>query len=58
MLLDHTQEADDHLRGRANKDLALASLLGVVNGLKGVSKNRTAGHCGVLVCQLKQELVV
>lgn len=56
MLLDHLQEADDHLRGRADKHLALTSLLGVVNALKSVSKNRRTSHCRMLVYQSVEQL--
>lgn len=44
MLLDHLQEADDNLGGRADEHLALTSLLGVGNSLKSISEDRGAGH--------------
>lgn len=45
MLLHHLQKADDDLGGRADKDLALASLLSVVDVLKSVSEDRGTSHC-------------
>lgn len=37
VLLDHLQKADDNLRGRTDKNLALTGLLSVMNSLQGVS---------------------
>ena len=46
MLLHHTQEFDDDFRARADQDLALASLLGVVDGLERIVEDRCARHDG------------
>ena len=40
MLLHHLQELDDDLRARADQDLALAGLLGVVDGLERIVEDR------------------
>lgn len=45
MLLHDLQELDDDLGGGSNHDLSLTSLLGVGDGLKGVSENRGSSHC-------------
>lgn len=39
MLLHDVQETDDDLGGRADQDLALAGLLGVVDGVKRIVEN-------------------
>jgi hypothetical protein len=39
VLLHDVQETDDDLGGRTDQDLALASLLGVVDGVKRIVKN-------------------
>lgn len=50
MLLHDLQELDDDLGGGADQDLALASLLGVVDVLQSIVENRSANHLdGVLV---------
>ena len=45
MLLHDVQETDDDLGGRADQDLALAGLLGVVDGVKRIVEDRSADHC-------------
>ena len=49
MLLHHLQEFDNHLRARPNHDLALASLLGIVDGLKRIVENGRFDHGGGIV---------
>jgi len=45
VLLHNLQELDDNLRGRSDQDLTLTGLLGVVDSVQGVSKDRGSGHC-------------
>lgn len=40
------QELDDDLGGGADQDLALASLLGVVDGIQAVVENGSLDHFG------------
>jgi hypothetical protein len=47
MLLHDLQELDDDLGCGSNQDLSLTSLLGVGDGLEGVSKNRGSSHCEI-----------
>lgn len=46
MLLHDVQEADDDLGGRADQDLALAGLLGVVDGVERIVQDGGL-HLGV-----------
>jgi hypothetical protein len=47
--LHDSEELDDDLGRRSDQDLALASLLGVVHGVKRIVENGSADHfCGVL----------
>jgi hypothetical protein len=46
MLLHHLQELDNHLRARADHDLALAGLLGVVDGLERIVEDGCLNHFG------------
>ena len=46
MLLHHLQELDDDLGARADHDLALASLLGVVDGLERIVEDGCFDHDG------------
>eukprot|EP00515_Schizochytrium_aggregatum_P018991 CAMPEP_0202104638 /NCGR_PEP_ID=MMETSP0965-20130614/5579_1 /ASSEMBLY_ACC=CAM_ASM_000507 /TAXON_ID=4773 /ORGANISM="Schizochytrium aggregatum, Strain ATCC28209" /LENGTH=310 /DNA_ID=CAMNT_0048673505 /DNA_START=60 /DNA_END=993 /DNA_ORIENTATION=+ len=46
VLLHALEELDDHLRGRADKHLALAPLLSVANGLEGIGQHGHANHLG------------
>ena len=49
MLLHNLQELDNHLRARTDEDLALASLLGVVDGFERIVEDRRLDHdCGDL----------
>lgn len=55
MLLHHTQELDDDLGARSDEDLALASLLGVVDGVKRIVENASLDHFdGVLESSLRR----
>lgn len=45
MLLHDLEELDDDLGCRSDHDLSSASLLGVGDGLKGVSENGGSSHC-------------
>lgn len=45
MLLDNLQETNNDLGGRADKNLALASLLSVGDGLESISEDGSASHC-------------
>lgn len=45
MLLHNAQKFDDDLRAGSNEDLALASLLGVVDGVEGVVQDTSFDHC-------------
>lgn len=49
MLLHDLQELDDDLGGRADQDLALARLLGVVDALESIVENGSADHLGGVV---------
>ena len=44
MLLHHLQELDNDLRARADQDLALASLLGVVDGIERIVEDGSFDH--------------
>ena len=44
MLLHDVQETDDDLGGRADQDLALAGLLGVVDGVKRIVEDGNLDH--------------
>ena len=46
VLLHDGQELDDDLGGRADQDLALAGLLGVVDGIEAVVENGSLDHFG------------
>lgn len=46
MALHDGQELDDDLGGRADQDLALASLLGVVDSIEAVVENGSLDHFG------------
>ena len=46
MLLHHLQELDDDLGAGADHDLALAGLLGVVDGLERIVEDGCFDHCG------------
>ena len=47
VLLHDVQEADDDLGGRTDQDLALAGLLGVVDGVEGIVEDGSLDHvCG------------
>jgi hypothetical protein len=47
VLLHNRQELDNDLRARADHDLALALLLGVVDSIEAVVENGSASHlCG------------
>jgi hypothetical protein len=46
VLLHDSEELDDDLGGRADQDLALASLLGVVDGIEAVVENGSLDHFG------------
>lgn len=48
VLLHDRQELDDDLGGRTDEDLALASLLGVVHGVKRIVKDGGLDHFGGL----------
>ena len=48
MLLHDLEELDDHLGGGTDEDLALATLLGVVDALEGVVQHADADHDIVL----------
>lgn len=42
--LSDLEELDDDLGGRADHDLALAGLLGVVDAVEGIVEDRSANH--------------
>jgi hypothetical protein len=44
MLHHDSQELDDDFRARPDHNLSLASLLGIVDGLQGVTQNVHAHH--------------
>lgn len=46
VLLHDSQELDDDLGGGADQDLALAGLLGVVDGIEAVVENGSLDHFG------------
>ena len=46
VLLHDVQETDDDLGGGADQDLALASLLGVVDGIKRIVEDGGLDHFG------------
>lgn len=46
MALHDLEELDDDLGGRSDHDLALAGLLGIVDGVEGIVENRGADHFG------------
>lgn len=46
MLLHDRQELDNDLGGRADHDLALASLLGVVHGVERIVEDGSLDHFG------------
>lgn len=46
MSLHDLEELGDDLGGRSDHDLALAGLLGVVDGVEGIVENRSANHFG------------
>ena len=48
VLLHDVQEADDDLGGRTDQDLALAGLLGVVDGVERIVENGSLDHFGGL----------
>jgi hypothetical protein len=45
VLLHDAQELDDDLGGRTDQDLTLASLLGVVDGVKRIVEDGSLDHC-------------
>lgn len=48
VLLHDAEELDNDLGGRADQDLALASLLGVVDGVERIVEDRGLDHfCGL-----------
>lgn len=49
MLLHDSKELDDNLGGRTDEDLALASLLGVVHGVKRIVEDGGLDHFDGLV---------
>lgn len=46
VLLHDSQELDDDLGARSDQDLALACLLGVVDGLERIVENGSTSHLG------------
>lgn len=44
MLLHNSQELDDDLGARSDEDLTLASLLGIVHGVKRIVKDTSLDH--------------
>ena len=48
MLLHHAEELDNNLRARADEDLTLPSLLGVVDGIERIVKDGCFDHFGGL----------
>lgn len=46
MLLHNRKELDDDLGARANHNLALAGLLGVVHGIERIVEDGSADHVG------------
>lgn len=47
--LHDLEELDNDLGARSDQDLALASLLGVVDRVEGIVENRSADHFGGIV---------
>ena len=45
VLLHDAEELDDDLGGRTDQDLALAALLGVVDGVEGIVEDGSLDHC-------------
>lgn len=45
MLLHDREELDNDLGRRADQDLALAALLGVVDGVEGIVEDGSLDHC-------------
>lgn len=45
MLLHDREELDNNLGRRADQDLALAALLGVVDGVEGIVEDGSLDHC-------------
>lgn len=48
MTLHDLEELDNDLGRRADQDLTLAGLLGIVDGVEGVVENGSANHFGGL----------
>lgn len=49
MLLHDREEFDNDLRARSDQDLALACLLGIVDGVERIIQDTSADHgCGVV----------
>jgi hypothetical protein len=48
VFLHDTEELDDNLGGRADQDLSLSRLLGVVDGIERIVQNRSFDHVGGL----------
>lgn len=46
MTLHDLEELDNDLGARSDQDLALAGLLGVVDGVEGIVEDRSANHGG------------
>jgi len=46
VLLHNAQKFDNDLRAGSDEDLALASLLGVVDGVEGIVQDTGFDHCG------------
>lgn len=46
VLLHDVQELDDDLGGRTDEDLALAGLLGIVDGVQAIIEDGGLDHCG------------
>ena len=57
VLHHHSEEADYHLGRRSDEDLPLATLLGVIYGLKGAGEGVHQHHDECLVSALTTELV-
>lgn len=48
MLLHHSEELDDDLGARPDENLALAALLGVVDGVERIVQDGSLNHvCGI-----------
>jgi hypothetical protein len=48
MLLHHTKELDNNLGARSDEDLALSSLLCIVDGVERIVEDRSLDHLGGL----------